>query len=159
MALSGVRSSWLMLARNCDLCLLASASSRLFSSISRNSLAFWIASTDWSAKVSRRSIVFLANSPGCLRRTTRMPTISPGRSSESLVFLLIEYLLIVSRKSVQVYTRLPILVHDSSNFLAMFFQDFIDDDNLLVTNINPSQICFILIHTLFPPPLQPLISI
>jgi len=40
MALSGVRSSWLMLARNCDLRSLASASCRLFSSISLNSLAF-----------------------------------------------------------------------------------------------------------------------
>src|SRR5215831_8723903 len=78
MALSGVRSSWLMLARNCDLCLLASASSRLFSSISRNSRAFWIARTDWSAKVSSRSTVLLGNSPGCLRRTTSMPTISPA---------------------------------------------------------------------------------
>ena len=51
MALSGVRSSWLMLARNCDLCSLASASCRLLSSISLNSRAFWIASTDWAAKV------------------------------------------------------------------------------------------------------------
>src|SRR5262249_24875002 len=74
MALRGVRSSELMLARNCDLCLLASANSRPFSSISRNSRAFWIASTDWSANVSRRSIVLLANSPGVLRRTTRAPT-------------------------------------------------------------------------------------
>jgi hypothetical protein len=31
MAFSGVRSSWLILARNCDLCWLASASSRLLS--------------------------------------------------------------------------------------------------------------------------------
>jgi putative ABC transport system substrate-binding protein len=35
--LSGVRSSWLMLARNCDLCWLASASWRLLSWISSNS--------------------------------------------------------------------------------------------------------------------------
>ena len=34
MALSGVRSSWLMLARNCDLCLLAISSCRPLSSIS-----------------------------------------------------------------------------------------------------------------------------
>ena len=39
MALSGVRSSWLILARNCDLCWLASASCRLLSSISLNSCA------------------------------------------------------------------------------------------------------------------------
>jgi hypothetical protein len=31
MALSGVRSSWLMLARNCDLCWLANSSWRLLS--------------------------------------------------------------------------------------------------------------------------------
>src|SRR5262249_57347279 len=37
MALSGVRSSWLMLERNCDLFWLASASCRLLSSISLNS--------------------------------------------------------------------------------------------------------------------------
>jgi hypothetical protein len=36
-ALSGVRSSWLMLARNCDLCWLASAIWRLLSWISWNS--------------------------------------------------------------------------------------------------------------------------
>src|SRR6202048_902318 len=34
MALSGVRSSWLILARNCDLCWLASASCRLLSWVS-----------------------------------------------------------------------------------------------------------------------------
>ena len=66
MALSGVRSSWLMLETNCDLCWLASASWRLFSSISANRRAFWIASTDWAAKVRSRSTVLLANSPGCL---------------------------------------------------------------------------------------------
>jgi ABC transporter substrate binding protein len=53
MALSGVRSSWLTLDTNCDLCSLASASWRLFSSISRNRRAFWIASTDCAAKVCR----------------------------------------------------------------------------------------------------------
>src|SRR6516162_7854480 len=44
MALSGVRSSWLMLETNCDLCSLANWSWRLLSSISRNRRAFWIAS-------------------------------------------------------------------------------------------------------------------
>ena len=43
MALSGVRSSWDMLARNSDLCRLAASIWRLLSSISRNSRAFWIA--------------------------------------------------------------------------------------------------------------------
>src|ERR1700730_13271967 len=56
MALSGVRNSWLMLARNCDLCWLASASCRLLSSISWNRRAFWIASTDWAAKVCIREL-------------------------------------------------------------------------------------------------------
>src|SRR5216683_2177122 len=73
MALSGVRSSWLMLARNCDLCLLAISSSRPFSSISRNRRAFWIASTDWSAKVSRRSTVLFGNSRGRLRYSFLRP--------------------------------------------------------------------------------------
>ena len=51
MALSGVRSSWDMFARNCDLCWLATSSSRPFSSSSWNRRAFWIASADWLAKV------------------------------------------------------------------------------------------------------------
>jgi len=38
--LSGVRSSWLMLARKSDLCRLAASSCLPFSSISRNSRAF-----------------------------------------------------------------------------------------------------------------------
>jgi hypothetical protein len=57
-ALSGVRSSWLMLARNCDLCSLATASCRLFSCTSSNSRTFSIAMTAWSAKVSASSIWF-----------------------------------------------------------------------------------------------------
>ena len=50
-ALSGVRSSCDMLARNSDLCWLATSSSRLFISISRKSRAFWMARADWVAKV------------------------------------------------------------------------------------------------------------
>ena len=42
-ALSGVRSSWLMLERNCDLFWLASASCRLLSWISSNSRTFSMA--------------------------------------------------------------------------------------------------------------------
>src|ERR1700737_2184792 len=74
MALSGVRSSWLMLARNCDLCWLASASCRLLSWISSNSRTFSMAITAWSAKVVTSSIglnvgdmnrfAFKQNSPG-----------------------------------------------------------------------------------------------
>ena len=61
MALSGVRSSWLMLARNCDLCWLASASWRLLSWISSNSRTFSIAITAWSAKVVTSSICLSVN--------------------------------------------------------------------------------------------------
>ena len=50
-ALSGVRSSCDMLARNSDLCRLATASSELLPSTSRNSWAFTMASADWPAKV------------------------------------------------------------------------------------------------------------
>src|SRR3990172_2309188 len=46
MALRGVRSSWDMLARNSDLCWLASSSCRPLSSISRNRRAFWMAGAD-----------------------------------------------------------------------------------------------------------------
>ena len=53
MAFNGVRSSWDMLARNSDLCRLAASIWRLFSSISRNSRAFWIANTDWVARFSK----------------------------------------------------------------------------------------------------------
>ena len=61
MALSGVRSSWLILARNCDLCWLASASWRLLSWISSNSRTFSIAITAWSAKVVTSSICLVVN--------------------------------------------------------------------------------------------------
>jgi hypothetical protein len=56
MPLSGVRSSWLILAKNCDLCWLASPSCRLFSWISSKSRTFSIAITAWSAKVVTNSI-------------------------------------------------------------------------------------------------------
>ena len=61
MAFSGVRSSWLMLARNCDLCWLASSSWRLLSWISSNSRTFSIAITAWSAKVVTSSICLSVN--------------------------------------------------------------------------------------------------
>src|SRR6266508_1902378 len=55
MALSGVRSSWLMLARNCDLCSLACWSWRLLSWISSNSRTFSTAITAWSANALMRA--------------------------------------------------------------------------------------------------------
>src|SRR6516164_8095880 len=61
MALSGVRSSWLMLARNCDLCSLANCSWRFLSWISSNSRTFSIAITAWSAKVVSSSICLSLN--------------------------------------------------------------------------------------------------
>src|SRR5262249_9231998 len=61
MALRGVRSSWLMLERNCELFWLASASCRLLSWISSNSRTFSMAITAWSAKVSTSSICLLVN--------------------------------------------------------------------------------------------------
>ena len=61
MALSGVRSSWLMLETNCDLCWLASASWRFLSWISSNSRTFSIAITAWSAKVVTSSICLSVN--------------------------------------------------------------------------------------------------
>jgi hypothetical protein len=51
MALSGVRSSWLMLETNCDLFSLACCSCRFLSWISSNSRTFSMAITAWSAKV------------------------------------------------------------------------------------------------------------
>ena len=63
-ALSGVRSSCDMLARNSDLCRLAISSCRLLSSISWNSRAFWMARADWAANVRSSSTVRPANSPG-----------------------------------------------------------------------------------------------
>src|SRR5262249_22119101 len=67
MVLSGVRSSWLTLDTNCDLCSLASASWRLFSSISLNRRAFWIASTDCRRRFAAVQPC-LGNLPGCFRR-------------------------------------------------------------------------------------------
>ena len=64
MALSGVRSSCDMLARNSLLCLFAISSCWLLSWISWNSRAFWIAIAAWSAKVCSSAISFSENAPG-----------------------------------------------------------------------------------------------
>src|SRR5215471_3159898 len=63
MALSGVRSSWLILARNCDLCWLASSSCRLLSWISSNKRTFSIAIAAWSAKVVASFDLFVGERP------------------------------------------------------------------------------------------------
>ena len=73
MALSGVRSSWLMLARNCDLCWLASASWRLLSWISSNSRTFSMAITAWSAKVVTSSICLSVNGRTSARSNDQTP--------------------------------------------------------------------------------------
>ena len=81
MALSGVRSSCDMLARNSDLCRLAASSWALLSAISRKSRAFWMARADWVAKVLRTSTASGGNSPGVCRFSERLPMISPSRSN------------------------------------------------------------------------------
>ena len=65
-AFSGVRSSCDMLARNCDLCWLATSSCSPFSWISLKSRAFWMASTDCAAKVCRSSTQPRTRRPGGL---------------------------------------------------------------------------------------------
>src|SRR5215475_6149367 len=82
MALSGVRSSCDMLARNCDLCRLAASSWRLCSSISRSRRALWMARADWVAKVLSRSMVAEENSPGILRVTASAPLKTLQRQRE-----------------------------------------------------------------------------
>ena len=73
-AFRGVRSSWDMLARNSDLCWLATSSWRLFSSISRKSRAFWMARADWVANVRSSSMTSGANAPVAFRITVRPPS-------------------------------------------------------------------------------------
>ena len=81
MALSGVRSSWLMLARNCDLCWLASASWRLLSWISSNSRTFSIAITAWSAKVGDQLDLLVGEWPHLgARQCTDTPIGTPSRN-------------------------------------------------------------------------------
>src|SRR6516225_7731667 len=80
MALSGVRSSWLMLARNCDLCWLASASWRLLSWISSNNRTFSMAMAAWSANVVARSICRSVNG-----RTNRLAK-SSGRFDQRIEY-------------------------------------------------------------------------
>ena len=83
---SGVRSSWLMLARNCDLCWLAISSWRLFSWISVNRRTFWMAITAWAAKVSSSSIWRGVKAPGSglrsrMRRRRRPRAASARRAT------------------------------------------------------------------------------
>src|SRR5262249_425434 len=80
MALSGVRSSWLMLERNCDLFSLACCSCRLFSWISSNSRTFSIAITAWSAKVETSSICLSVNGRTSERDNHRTPMGTPSRN-------------------------------------------------------------------------------
>ena len=82
MALSGVRSSCDMLARNSDLWRLAASSSRLFSSSSRNRRAFWMARVDWVAKVRSRPTSRGAKRAGGLaRQAPGRPAMRSSRSS------------------------------------------------------------------------------
>ena len=80
-AFSGVRSSCDMLARNSDLCRLATSSRRLLCCSARNVRALWIATADWLASVSRRSTVREGNAPVTFRRTSSAPMISCSHCS------------------------------------------------------------------------------
>ena len=80
-ALSGVRSSCDMLARNSDLCRPATSSWWDFSSSCRNTRALWIATADWLASVSSSSAVPAEKAPGTRRRTTSAPMISCSQRS------------------------------------------------------------------------------
>ena len=87
-ALSGVRSSWLMFARNSLLCRLAAASSWFaFSScpdfvwISLNSRTFSIATTAWAANVSSEPISRPLNGRLSKRRRLIVPMATPSRRS------------------------------------------------------------------------------
>src|SRR5215475_3550924 len=73
--------SWDMLARNSDLCRLAASIWRLLSSISRKSLAFWIARADCVAKVWRSWTTSGEKLPACLRHTVNAPMMRPSRRS------------------------------------------------------------------------------
>ena len=75
-AFSGVRNSCDMLARNSDLCRLATSSLRLLCCKARNVRALWIATADWLASVSRRSTVREGNAPVTFRRTSSAPMVS-----------------------------------------------------------------------------------
>ena len=79
-ALSGVRSSCDMLARNSDLCLFATSSCALFSWISRNRRAFWIAITAWSAKVFSSAICFSVKGPATFRPSEIVPMPLPSQN-------------------------------------------------------------------------------
>ena len=88
-ALSGVRSSWDMLARNSDLWRLAISSSSVLVCSSRNRRALTMASADWPANVSssstcrgRRSPCSGAGSPG-RRRSCRRAASEPRAPSAS----------------------------------------------------------------------------
>ena len=69
MALSGVRSSWLMLETNCDLCSLAYCSWRFLSSISLRSRVFSMAITAWAAKFAYQLDLLLGERPDLPSRT------------------------------------------------------------------------------------------
>src|SRR5262249_45827329 len=72
MALSGVRSLWLILARNCDLCWLALSSCRVLSWISSNKRTFSMAIAAWSAKVVTSSTCLSEN--GCTSERDKVST-------------------------------------------------------------------------------------
>ena len=80
-ALSGVLSSWDMLARNSDLWRLAISSSARLVSSSPKSRALTMARPDWLAKVRSSSGVSSPKSPGVRRRIPAPPTSWSWRTS------------------------------------------------------------------------------
>src|SRR5262249_5152352 len=73
-------SSWLMLARNCDLCSLANCSWRFLSWISSNGRTFSMAITAWSAKVVSSSICLSVNGATSVFHRPIVPSGTPSRS-------------------------------------------------------------------------------
>ena len=80
-AFSGVRSSWLMFARNCDLCWLASASWPFASWSASKRRAFSMAMTTWSANVSNSAICRFVKGCTVVRRSWIQPVGVPSRMS------------------------------------------------------------------------------
>jgi hypothetical protein len=77
-ALSGVRSSWLMFARNSLLCRLAAASSADLAWISLNNRTFSMAIAAWSANVSTSWISLELKGRTSFRAMPMMPTSLPS---------------------------------------------------------------------------------
>src|SRR5215831_10639039 len=99
-----------MLARNCDLCWLASSSCRLLSWISSNSRTFSIAIAAWSAKAVTSSICLSVNGLTVVRVTLNIPIGTPSRR----IGQNIDYLNGLALEQNPTKQRSPSLVHRHS---------------------------------------------